>query len=188
MKNSKFILKLAAILFAISFICTLLLVLCNALTEDRIALLKKEAENKAKTDVLPVADTFEAVQAKGVAEAYIGKDSDGNTVGYCFKTEPNGFGGKITIMVGIAADGKVSGVKITNLTETPGLGARATDESWLSQFSRKDGEISVVKAGSAKGNEINAISGATITSKAVSQGVSSAINAAKELMKREANK
>ena len=185
MKNSKFILKLAAILFAISFICTLLLVLCNALTEDRIALLKKEAENKAKTDVLPVAAAFEDADAKDVAEAYIGKDSDGNTVGYCFKTEPNGFGGKITMMVGIDKDGKVSGVKITNLSETPGLGAKATDESWLSQFTGKDGEIAVVKTGNAKDNEINAISGATITSKAVSQGVNSAINAAKELMERE---
>ena len=167
MKNSKFILKLAAILFAISFICTLLLVLCNALTEDRIALLKKEAENKAKTDVLPVAAAFEDADAKGVAEAYIGKDSGGNTVGYCFKTEPNGFGGKITMMVGIDKDGKVSGVKITNLSETPGLGAKVNDSNYLSQYRYQVGEM-------AFGDQVDAISGATISSKAVLQAVNNA--------------
>ena len=185
MKNTKFILKLAAILFAIAFVCTLLLVLCNSLTEDRIAELKLEAENTAKLEVLPGADTFEATDANGVAEAYIGKDKSGNTIGYCFKSETAGFGGVITMMVGVNADGTINGVKVTNLSETPGLGAKATDAKWISQFAGKDDTVSVVKTGNAKGNEINAISGATITSKAVAQGVNSALDAAKVLMEKE---
>lgn len=185
MKNTKFILKLAAILFAISFICTLLLVLCNALTEDRIAKLQLEAENAAKIEVLPGAVEFETADAPDIAESYIGKDAGGNTIGYCFKAEPAGFGGAITMMVGITKDGAVSGVKITSLAETPGLGAKATDAGWISQFAGKNGEISVVKTGSTKDNEINAISGATITSKAVASGVNSALKAADTLIEKE---
>ena len=185
MKNTKFILKLASILFAISFVCTLLLVLCNSLTEDRIAALKAETETKAKTEVLKGAVEFESIKAEGAAEGYMGKDADGNTVGYCFKVEPSGFGGKITVMVGVTTDGKVSGVKITNMSETPGLGAKANEEGWISQFGGKTNGISVVKGGNAKDNEINAISGATITSKAVTDGVNAALDAAKELMEKE---
>ena len=86
MKNAKFILKLAAILFAIVFVCTLLLVLANDLTKDRIAELRIETERKARIDVLPGAVDFEKVDAENVAEAYIAKDSTGSAIGYCFKT------------------------------------------------------------------------------------------------------
>lgn len=185
MKNTKFIFKLAAILFAIAFVCTLLLVLCNALTKDRIAQLKTESETAAKTEVLKGAKEFEPAKAEGAEESYIGKDAEGNTVGYCFKVEPSGFGGKITVMVGVTTDGKVSGVKITNMSETPGLGAKASEGNWLSQYNGKTDGISVVKGGNAKDNEINAISGATITSKAVTEGVNAALKAAKELSESE---
>lgn len=185
MKNAKFIFKLAAILFAIVFVCTLLLVLANDLTKGRIAELKLEAENTAKLEVLPDASSFDLAEAQGVAEAYIGKDADGNTVGYCFKSETSGFGGVITMMVGVKKDGTLSGVRVTNLSETPGLGAKATDFDWISQFDGKSDTISVVKTGNAKGNEINAISGATITSKAVTSGVNKALDAAKALMEKE---
>ena len=185
MKNSKFILKLAAILFAISFICTLLLVLCNALTKDRIAQLKADAENSARIEVLPDASNFETTKAEGVQEAYIGKNSSDEVVGYCFKVQPSGFGGSITMIVGINTDGSVSGVKITDMAETPGLGAKASENDWISQFSGKGGEISVVKGGKAKDNEVNAISGATITSKAVANGVNTALQAAETLNEKE---
>lgn len=185
MKNTKFIIKLAAILFAITFICSLLLVLCNSLTEDRIIKLEQEAENSAKSEVLPDAQTFEDIEAKGVSAAYVGKKSNGEIAGYCFKTQPSGFGGAIAIIVGVNTDCEVTGVKITSMTETPGLGAKASEESWISQFKGKSQGISVVKTGNAKGNEINAISGATITSKAVTDGVNTALATAKKLMYKE---
>ncbi len=185
MNNTKFIMKLAAILFAITFACTLLLVLCNALTKDRIAQLQLEAENSAKTEVLPMAEDFSEAKAGLTSAAYIGKDTSGNIVGYCFKAEPSGFGGPVSMMVGIDTELNVTGVKIINMAETPGLGAKASEDSWLSQFTGKNDTISVVKTGNAKGNEINAISGATITSKAVTQGVNDSLEDAKMLMEKE---
>ena len=184
MKNTKFILKLAAILFAIAFICTLLLVLCNEMTKDRIAALQTEAENAAKSEVLPEAESFEDTKEENVVAAYIGK-KDGETVGYCLKVEPSGFGGAVSMIVGINTEGVVTGVKITSMTETPGLGAKASDESWLGQFVGKNGDISVVKTGNAKDNQINAISGATVTSKAVAKGVNDALAAVDKIMKQE---
>jgi len=190
MKNTGFILKLAAILFGIVFVCTLLLVVCNNITEPVIAKLKIESENQAKTEVLPEAtggfEDAEDFEAEGINNAYIGKDESGNTVGYCFKSESSGFGGKIQMIVGIDKEGNVTGVKVTDMAETPGLGANANNAEWIGQFKGKNGEISVVKTGNAKDNEINAISGATITSKAVSKGVNNALSAAKVLSEKEA--
>jgi len=185
MKDTKFIIKLAAILFLITFICTLLLVLCNTLTKDRIAKLQLEAENSAKAEVFPGAESFENIQADGVSAAYVCKDSNGNTAGYCFKTETSGFGGPISVIVGVDINCQITGVKIIDMSETPGLGAKASESDWLSQFRDKTDSISVVKTGNAKDNEINAISGATITSKAVTNGVNLALDAAKEILEKE---
>jgi len=185
MKNSKFIIKLAAILFAIVFVCTLLLVLCNFLTKDRIAELAVEAENQARLEVLPNATEFEATDAPDVSESYIGKNANGETIGYCFKVTKSGFGGSVTMMVGVKNDGTISGVRITNHSETPGLGAKAPEKEWISQFDGKSDHITIVKTGNAKGNEVNAITGATITSKTVASGVNSALDAAKVLMEKE---
>ena len=186
MSNTKFILKLAAILFAIVFVCSLLLALCNNLTEGRIQKLRIKEENEARVQVLSDAKEFKKVNASAdVLEAYVGTDADGNTVGFCFKVAPSGFGGKITMMVGVDTDCKVTGVKITDMAETPGLGAKASEEEWISQFKSKADEISVVKTGNAKDSEINAISGATITSKAVANGVNIALKQAKALTAKE---
>ena len=174
MKNTKFIFKLAAILFAIAFVCTLLLVLCNALTKDRIAQLKTESETAAKTEVLKGAKEFEPAKAEGVEESYIGKDADGNTVGYCFKVEPSGFGGKITVMVGVTTDGKVSGVKITNMSETPGLGAKCTEEAFSSQFKGFDPAQKTL-AVKKDGGDVDAITASTITSRAYTNALATAV-------------
>ncbi len=185
MNNTKFIARLAAILFLITFVCTLLLVLCNTLTKDRIAQLQLEAENSAKTEVLPLASDFSQTEAGLTTAAYIGKDKSGNIVGYCFKAETSGFGGLVSMMVGVDTELNVTGVKIINMAETPGLGAKASEDSWISQFIGKNDTITVVKTGNAKGNEINAISGATITSKAVTQGVNDSLEDAKMLTEKE---
>lgn len=188
MKNTKFVLKLALILFTIAFVCSLLLILCNNLTKDTIAEYQLKSEAQARSEVLPQAESFEMTDEiktqlmllsdSTVISCFEGKDKDGQPAGYCVNVQPSGFGGKISMTVGIDADGNVSGVKITSLSETPGLGAKADDSKWLSQYIGKGGGISVVKTGNAKENEINAISGATITSKAVTEGVNSAVNAA----------
>ena len=192
MSNTKFILKHALILFAIAFICSLLLILCNNLTEGRIAQLQAKAEADAQSEVLPEAKSFDTMDStvmmllsdSRVSAAFKGTAADGSTAGYCIKVEPTGFGGKISMMVGVSTDGEICGVKITSMNETPGLGAKAND-TWLAQFKGKNGDISVIKSGTAKDNEINAISGATITSKAVSDGVNIAVSAVKTISKAE---
>lgn len=192
MTNTKFVVKHALILFAIAFICSLLLILCNNLTEGRIAELQKETEVKAQFEVLPEAKVFADVEKSSlmllsdsrVTSVSKGRNNDGSTIGYCVKVEPSGFGGKISMMVGIGTDGEIKGVKITSMSETPGLGAKA-DDTWLSQFTGKKANISVIKSGTAKKSEINAISGATITSKAVTEGVNIASAAAKTIYNAE---
>lgn len=191
MKNFKFILKHAAILCAVAFICTLLLVLCNDLTKDKIAKLQLKTEQEAQSSVLTSAESFENLEKyvkeldnSTVTAALKGIGKGGKTVGYCIKVEPSGYGGKISMMVGLDTELKVSGIKITSMSETPGLGAKA-DSEWINQFKGKSGKLSVVKTGKAGENEINAISGATITSKAVTEGVNAAVDTAKAISKAE---
>lgn len=172
------ILKTAAILLVIGFTCTLLLALCNCLTEETIASLTEKAEKAAMTETLPAAKKFEAKTYSGddetVTAVYEGK-SEGKTVGYCIKTEPTGYGGAISMMVGVDASGTVTGVKIVSMSETPGLGAKAKEKTFTDGYAGKKAGIKVIKSGNPTDNEISAISGATITSKAVTSGVNSAV-------------
>ncbi len=193
MKNTGFILKLAAILFAIAFVCTFILVLCNDITTPIIEENTLKAEEEAKQEVLSAAKEFKTVdnfKSPGILEAYEGIDKNGEVAGYVFKvsTKDNNakaFGGEIQMIIGVDKDLKVTGVNITSLAETPGLGAKANEDEFKNQYKGKSGEIAVVKSG-AKDNEIIAISGATITSKAVTEGVNNALKAAEALKGKEA--
>ena len=98
---------------------------------------------------------------------------DGETVGYCMEVLPSGFGGTLTVVVGINTDGTVAGAKVTSHAETPGLGAKAqADPTWIPQFAGKpaDGSLAVTK----DGGDIVPITGATITSRAVTKAVNTA--------------
>ncbi|MDR1438561.1 MAG: RnfABCDGE type electron transport complex subunit G [Clostridiales bacterium] len=117
-----------------------------------------------------------------VAELYRGV-SGGRTLGYVATVLSKGYGGDIAVIVGIGADGKITGVRVASHSETPGLGANSTNPDFYSQYDQKDirREISVAKA-SPGDNDIAAISGATITSNAVNTAVKAAIEAAIGLM------
>ncbi len=132
-------------------------------------------------ETLPDAKTFDEVEYGDnpiVKAVYEGKGADGKTAGYCVKAEPNGYGGAISMMVGVDGEGVVRGVKIITMSETPGLGARAKEPEFTGGYEGKSGEIKVKKSGTPGDSEISAISGATITSKAVTEGVNAAIEAA----------
>ena len=90
---------------------------------------------------------------------------------------PRGFGGEIVMIVGVNTEGVVTGVVITEMSETAGLGAKADDPSFLSQYVGKSGSLTVVK-GNAGETQISAITGATVTSRAVTDGVLAAMKAA----------
>ncbi len=88
-------------------------------------------------------------------------------IGYCVESTSPGFGGDIGIMVGYTADGKIIGVSIVSLSETPGLGSKINDAAYLSGYEGKGGELSL-------GEDIDAITGATVSSRALLAGVNKA--------------
>lgn len=194
--NKKFILKLALILFAITFIATLLLTLCNYITKDRIAYLEKQNAENAKQSVIEDAEfrvitlddkiLKEHSASCGNIEAFRAV-KDGKFAGYCINVHPSGYIGEINMIVGINPDLSFSGIKIISMSETPGLGAKTADEAFYSQFAEgKKGKLSVVKnSPSPKENEINAVSGATISSKAVTEGANCALKIAESLIEKE---
>lgn len=175
----KTVAHLAGVLFLIAFAATLLLTVCNALTEGRIEALAKQTETEAMQAVLPDADTFQSYDGSvtdPIRTIYTGTH-DGAVAGYCVSVAPLGYGGEIAMMVGISADGTVTGVEITSMSETPGLGAKASEPAFYEQYIGSAGPLSVIKSGTPKDNEVVAISGATITSKAVTEGVNAALEA-----------
>ena len=120
--------------------------------------------------VLP-ADAYEEVEYTGgdplVTAVYKAGDA-----GYVVQVAPSGFGGVLDVMVGVNTDGTCSGVSIISHSETSGLGANATKEDFRSQFVGKS-NVAVTK----DGGDIAALTGATITSRAVCSGVNAAIAA-----------
>ena len=95
--------------------------------------------------------------------------SDGMVYGYCAEVEPNGFMAEIKMMVGVDLEGKVCGVNIVSMQETPGLGSRTNQPSFLDQFLGKSGELNI-------GVNVDAVSGATVSSRAVTRGVTEALS------------
>ena len=177
--------KLGLNLLIISAVAALLLALTNSVTASTIAQRNEQANAEARKLVLESAQDFEQVKdaktdnSKGVevSEIYEAKDASGNTVGYTLKVLPSGYGGTIELMVGIdSAKGQVSGINVVSNSETAGLGAKSTDPEFSDQYKGKPlEELSVLKNGTPGDTEIKAISGATITSTAVTNGVDAAI-------------
>ncbi len=121
----------------------------------------------------------------------VGKDETGNITGYAVKSAAKGYGGDISIMVGVSKDGTVKGISILGHSETPGLGANADNDSFKNQYKDKKAPFEVVKSGASGNNSevtyIDAITSATITSKAVTTAVNGAVYYCKsELIKEGA--
>jgi electron transport complex protein RnfG len=182
------IVKLGLVLLLITTVAATVLAYSNEVTKDMIAKVEAKANDEARKEILPQADSFKAISEekmniiKGenerILDIYAGYSND-TLIGYTIKTkniEP-GYGGDIEIMVGISLDGKVTGIKVVNHKETPGLGAIAATKEYQKQYENKDvsKELIVVKSEPVNDNEIQAITGATITSKAVTSGVNNAI-------------
>lgn len=162
--------KLAGTLCLITLICALCLSGVNALTKDAIEKAALETQNNALRSILTDASEFNEIQ-EGIFEG-----KNGNiTVGYCVNTTASGFGGDISMMVGVNPDGTLAGIEILSHGETAGLGAKCEKDDFKSQFAGKTAPLSVIKSGTASSNQIQAITGATITSTAVSKGVNNAV-------------
>lgn len=178
MKNAKEILIPAVSLLLICAVVTALLGLTNSVTAPQIEKLALETQEAAKKEVLPNAVSFsDEKQTEKDGEMYPyfeGLSDSGETIGYVFQTSAKGYGGDIVVMVGVLGDGTVAGVSILSISETAGLGMNAKNASFLQQFVGKSGTIGVQKNGSSD-TEIQALTGATITSKAMASAVNQAL-------------
>jgi len=177
-KNDASMGKLTLTLGAICAVCALVLGGVYTLTAEQIK--KNQLGDKANAmQLVLMADDYSEVTYAG-SDASILSVYQAGDAGYVVEVDcaSNSFSGVLSIMVGVNADGTVSGVEVLDSTETSGLGAKAKDDpEWRKQFVGKSGSVAVDK----DGGEIAAITGATITSRGVSMGVTSALAAAAEL-------
>ncbi len=173
-------------LFLICTIVTALLAGTNAITAPMIEKLQIETENKTKVAVLSDAKGFSDAKTatlNGIDYTYYeGYDESENIVGYVFTTSAKGYGGDIVTMVGVKKDGSVAGVDFLAISETAGLGMNADKDDFKSQYIGKIGDIGVNKNEPAD-DEIQALTGATITSKAVTEAVNIALDLYEEVDK-----
>lgn len=185
MKNLKIFAVPAIALFLICLIATALLGVTNRVTAPMIDELAQQTELETRQIVLPTAADFsEEKSVPGSDNTYVEGIKDGKTVGYVFVTVTKGYGGDVKIMTGVDTEGKVTGVYPLELNETAGLGMNAKKDSFLDQFLRKTNGIKVSKSG-ASGNEIQALTGATITSNAVTGAVNEALGYYKAIKEAE---
>ena len=164
------------------------------LTAGIAAQEKKKKEDACKA-VFPEAETFEAWEefdeekaeelltlagftADKVEDVTLAEDEKGELLGAVLNvTSTEGYGGDISFSLGILKDGTVSGIQILSISETAGLGMRAKEESFYGQFAGKNAEkFSYTKTGASAEDEIDAISGATITTRAMTNGVNAGLS------------
>lgn len=187
--------KDALILFAITLVAGACLGGAYEITKGPIEAAELAAKEEAFRTVLADADSFKLddysaaldkanADAAGlgfgnvqVDECATGTDASGSAMGYVVTaTSGDGYGGNITVSVGVTADGEVKGIEFLTLAETAGLGMNADTPEWKGQFAGKTVEsFSVTKSGASADNEIDAISGATITSNAVTGAVNAVL-------------
>jgi electron transport complex protein RnfG len=182
--NFGYILRLTLTLLLICAVVAAALAGVNAITKDKIAAAKAEKTQRAIQAVLPGVNGVKEVpftDATGlVTKVYksdmsLSSDSD-SAFGYAVEVTPAGFGGTITMMVGVDNAGKVLGISIISHAETASLGSVAADNSgkgiaFREQFIGMSGTLAVTK----DGGSVDAITSATITSRAVTNGVNIAL-------------
>ncbi len=199
MNDTKSMIKNALILFAITLVAGVLLGIVYQVTKEPIAYQEKLAQDKANQSVFASAVTFDDVTldesaAAAVSENFTGvsiqsvkeaKDASGNGLGYVIQVKSKGYGDFITYTVGITNESSINGISIISIAETPGLGMNA-EKIIVPQFAdRAATTFSVAKSGQVTdaNTQIEAISGATITSKAVTNGVNGAVSYFENVLK-----
>lgn len=201
----KTIIKNTVILFAITLVAGLGLGFVYNVTSDARAEQEEKTKLSAYESVMSGMKDFESLNIDGdcakfvenkmkenekannistikpfngtVDEVVLAKDKDGNNLGYIVTvTDNEAYDGSLQMTVGVTEDGTVKGISFLSLSETPGLGMKADEDSFKAQFKDKKVNYFVYeKSGASENNEIQAISSATITSNAVTHGVNAAI-------------
>ncbi len=160
----------------LSLICILAsasLAAVNSLTKHKIIEQARVEEEASLKEVIPDAQKFEPVKSGEEVLYYKVFDKDNRFIGAAFKASQKGYSSVIETMVGMKKDGIITGIKILNQNETPGLGARIAETSFRSQFSNKNIEGL---------SDVSAITGATISSRAVIESVKQRAGEIKRLL------
>ena len=162
----------------------LLLAFVNMKTAPLIEINNQKKVTDALNAVMPEAADFEDIEIKDdtVQSLYTAKDAQGNTIGVCGVAVTKGYDAGLTTAVGVDTEGKVTAIEIISHNETPGLGANAAKPEFKEQFKGKSAGIEISKTG-ARDNEIDAMSGATLTSRGVTNGVNAVLDMAAEILK-----
>ncbi|MFI3212207.1 MAG: RnfABCDGE type electron transport complex subunit G [Eubacteriales bacterium] len=190
MKN---LIKDALVLFAITLIAGLVLGVVYEVTKDPIAEQEMKAKTAASMEVFPTATNFDEIEVEvsdqvragldaagldqeDVVAVYVAEDGSGNVLGFVLNMVTHaGYSGDITFAMGIMTDGTVNGISLLSIAETPGLGMEA-EEVLQPQFANKKvSEFMYTKTGASSDMEIDAISGATITTSALTNGVNAGL-------------
>lgn len=188
MNEKSAMIKDALILFAITVVAGLLLGVVYDVTKEPIAQQKEKAKQAACAEVFAEAKAFETItQMDGSAvsdtidgvdidEVMRAVDGDGNTAGYVITvTDHEGYGGDIQFSMGVALDGTLNGISILSISETAGLGMKAGDVLVPQFADKRVKSFTYTKSGASNDSEIDAISGATITTNAVVNGVNAGL-------------
>ena len=160
-----------------------------SVTKDKIEEQEAFAASVAYREVCPKATSLtipdeikETLGEKGIDQGnahinacYVGKDGD-EVVGYALSVSSKGFGGEITFALGLTTGGEITGISFTQIAETAGLGMKATEPDFKDQFNGKSGSLTLVKGAATAENEISAITGASITSNAVTDAVNAGLS------------
>lgn len=187
------IIKNTAVLTAITLVAGCLLGLVYEVTKEPIAVAQENAKQEAYRAVLADAENFveytdfdeaeaveiisEAGYTDDVDEVVVAEDGSGKAIGYVVSvTSHDGYGGDISLSVGILNDGTVKGIEMLSISETAGLGMKANEAEFKDQFKDKQVEKFVyTKSGEEGDDKIDALSGATITTNAVTNAVDTAL-------------
>ena len=166
------------VLTVICIVVTLSLSSANALTYKKIENLAIKNQNNAMAKLMEGDYESATFTANDQDVDYTIVKKDGKIIGYIFKTSAKGYGGEISVMTAVNPDASVAAVEILDASgETPGLGQNVTKENFYKQYEGRPHDVVVVKGGNADKvkNEIDAVTGATISSKAVTKAVNTAI-------------
>ncbi len=191
------ILKPTLVLFLVGLIVTALLAWVYGITRPIIEAREAADLAASLSRVLPAAETFEPVKTaqtlatqgyavpSTVTAVYPG--SAGGPAGYAVAVSPKGYGGAISMLVGVGPDGAVTGVTILTMNETPGLGTNASKPDFLSQYAGLSvaDAPAVVKTQTGRKGDVQALTGATVTSRAVTAGIADALAMAQTLIEKE---
>ena len=174
----KYYFRLGFVLLVITAVASGILAYINSFTEPIIKKNQREAKEEARMQVLPEAVSFDSISFLNEEVIYAGKNNEGQLAGYTFVASLYGYSSDLKTMVGVTPDFKVNKIKIIEQTETPGLGANCTKPEFQFQFENKNETVMLVDK---DGGEIVSITGATITTRTITNSIRTGLKFLKEI-------